>query len=268
MAQSMHYNGVDLSGSAYGLTVLNATPMPSRAEARLHSRDVPNRHGGYAVGGYVEAQDIEAQVMIVGTSTTDLLAKLDALNRALDVQQGAKAFRFDAIPGRQWYGWLRNRITGPMMGPAAFRTTLVFHCPDPIAYSTDVTTQNVTLDASPKAFNVPGTGVLAGSTFALPVWTFRNTSATPVAGFSFANITRGEGMSIAYTMEENEYIRVDTARGVVEFSSLGADWTIINNAITTSPASFPKLTPGGANSCSVTGIPTGTLAVSYRARFY
>lgn len=264
----MTFDSIDLTGSTYGLTVLNTTFFPAGKEQRIHSRDVPNRHGGFATGGFVQAKDIAVDVMVQGTSTADLLAKIDAINIALDPQKGIKPLFLPAFPGRQWNASLKEQADANVRGQAAAAFRLTFHAADPIAYATSATTQNVTLDETPKAFNAPASGNFAGSTFALPVWTVRNTSASPVTAVTISNVTRLESIIVNQTLEQNEYIRVDAARGVVEFSTNGSTWTNINNKIASSPAAFPKLSGGVVNACSVAGVGTGTLAVTYRARYY
>lgn len=264
----MTFDSIDLTGSTYGLTVLNTTFFPAGKEQRIHSRDIPNRHGGFATGGFVEAKDIAVDVLVQGTSTSDLLAKIDAINIAIDPQKGIKPLSIPAFSGRQWNVSVKEQADANVRGASAAAFRITFHAADPIAYATTATTQNITIDANPEEFNAPASSVIAGSTFATPVWTVRNTDATQIDGFVISNTTRSESISVSQVLQQNEYCRVDGARGVVEFSSDGTNWTNINNKIASSPAVFPKLSAGVANACSIGGFVAGTATVVYRARYY
>jgi len=266
MAYAMTFNGTDLGGTTYGLTVLNATPIPVRGEARVHTRDIPGRDGGIAIAGYAESTELEVEAWIEGSSVTDLQSKIDAVNLVCSPRLGPKVITIDEFPGRRWTGVLKNALRGRLMNTGT-RVTLSFFCADPAAEASTATSQSVTVNETPEAFNVPASGNIAGSLDAAPVWTLENTHAGGLTGITLTNTTRGESISISQSVGMNEYLRVDVARGVVEYSTDGLSWTIINNKITSSPAAFPRLSPGVPNACTLTGVTAGTLTVSYRARY-
>lgn len=265
MSTSLNYNGTSLA--SYGLTVLDSTPLPVWPGARLYRKDVPQRHGGVGAGGKTESRRIQVSCIVEGSSISDLQSKLDTIKRLLNPDNGSKAFYLDAMSDRMWYGQLATRIEAQVIGAVAARLLLVFDCADPLAYATSLTTQTVTVSADPHSFNVPASSTVAGSVEALPVWTVRNTDAASATGVAVENTTRSETISVAYTVPTNAYVRIDTARELVEYSADGTTWTPIMSAIITAPLYWPKLTPGVANACKVHGLTAGTLAISYRARY-
>lgn len=267
MALSMTYNGVDLSGTSYGVTVVRG-PIPFAGESELYYANVPGRHGGMSNGtAYYEPRTIEAVLNVRGTSWSNLQTRLDNLAYAMRPELGNVAIIFDERNDRRWVGQFTGDIDPTPIGNGAVQFTARFLCATAIAEAATATTQNVTIDASPDAVTVPAAGTVAGTTHALPVWTFRNTDSTTITTFTVANSTTNETLTVNYSIPQNAYVRIDTARELIEYSTDGTNWTVIMTARSDINKSFPRLAPRVSNSCSITGFVAGTLALTYRARF-
>ncbi len=267
MALSLTYNGVDLSGSSYGVTVVRG-PMQVAGPSQLFYHNTPARHGGFAAGtGFYEPRIIECTLHVLGTSWSNLKTKLDNLSWAMRPELGNVAIVFDQASDRRWVGMFMGDIAEEPIGNGAVQFTARFLVPSGVAESASAITQSVTIDASPKTFNVPATGSVAGTTHALPVWKLRNTHASTISTFTLANTTTSETLTVNYSIPQNAYVKVDTEQELISYSTDDVTYTVIMSARSNTNKTFPRLVPAAANACSVTGFVAGTLSIDYRARY-
>jgi len=267
MALSLTYNGVDLSGSSYGVTVTRG-PVQVAGPSQLFYHNTPARHGGFAAGtGFYEPRIIECTLHVLGTSWSNLKTKLDNLSFAMRPELGNVAIVFDNASDRRWVGMFMGDIAETPIGNGAVQFTARFLVPSGLAESASAITQSVTINENPELFNVPASGSVAGTTHALPVWKFRNTDSTTITTFSIGNITTQEGMTVNYSIPQNAYVKVDTERELILYSADDTDYTVIMSARSDTTKTFPRLVPGSANAIGVEGFVAGTLSIDYRARY-
>lgn len=266
MAYSMHYNGVDLSGSSYGLTVLQG-PVSFVPASRTTLRALGTRHGGYSQGGYLEPRELPVSGYVTGTSASNMKSKLDALKLVMNPANGEKSIRLDHVSDRYWLGRLAGDIEYTNVGPSSCKVEMRFQCADPLAYSTTETTQTVTVDTNPEVATVPAAGVVAGTEYARPVWKVQNTTGGSVSLITIMNSTTGEVCTCTYTVPNNDWVRFDSQRERLQYSPDDVEWFDIMAYLGTDQKLFPRLAPGVANSVSVLGLTSGVLTVVYRARY-
>jgi hypothetical protein len=267
MALSLSYNGVDLSGSSYGVTVVRG-PIQIAGPSVLYGANMPSRHGGWSAGtGFYQPRTIECTLHVLGTSWSNLKTKLDNIAWAMRPELGNVPIIFDEASDRRWVGMFTGNVAETPIGNGAIQFNAQFSVPSGLSEAASATTQSVTIDASPKTFNVPASGSVAGTTHALPVWKFRNTHASTITTFTLANTTTAETITVNYSIPQNAYVKVDTEQELISYSTDDVTYTVIMSARSNTNKTFPRLVPASANACSVTGFTAGTLALTYRARY-
>lgn len=142
MANSLTFGGVDLSGSTYGVTVVEG-PIQALASPRLSKSARVNNHGSVIRGNYIEERTLTVPVVLEGSSHTDMLAKVDAL-RALFRPGVDHSLTLDYWPGRYLNCRLDKSIQGKVYGGRALEMDLEFVAGDPLWYGTTLHTRTIT----------------------------------------------------------------------------------------------------------------------------
>jgi len=257
---------VYLGGPSYGLTI-PIEEIPLLISVLTDTQDVPYGYGGTSWGAHHPSKIIPVPVILQANSWTDNVAKVDALNLLLDKNRLC-ALRFDCLPDRYWL--VRLSRTSPVevheMGDLF---TLEFTAPDPRAYSTTETTQTVAISGN-TTFNVPLSGVLAGTAEPDVLWLLKPTGSGATNPVVLENTTRDETLTWANTLTSAEWLEL-TAYAKTEKARKTADsggsYSAVNSSIQ-SGSRFPKLSAGVANACALNGFAsTGSLVITYRARF-
>jgi len=270
MANSLHFDGVDLSGSTYGVTLMKQrTQYPVMALPKIFSASVAQRHGGFTYGGRGSARVIPVRVAVQGSSFSDLMDKVDALNYLMAPENGEKSIRFDYISGRYWLGRLSNSIQAPPIGSTGFVLDWDFLCSNPNAYSTTQETETITLVSNPQNGYLPLDffSVIEGNVETFPVWKFKNTNASDVTSITLENTTTNQKITVTKTLQQNEYLKIDSQREAIEFSTDDSTYTNVNEYRSNADKTFPTLDPQVSNTITITGITTGTCDCIYRARY-
>ena len=274
MANSLAYNGLDLAGSSYGVTVNRGFGMPYMSQPKFHQQDIPQAFGGVTRGGRGGALVIPVPVIIEGTSFANLLSKIDELNHVMAPEDGDKSIKFDWMTDRYWLGRLQDQIQAPIIGQRSISTTFNFICADPNAYaSTEVATSPATdLETSdPLTVNEPATGTVLGNVEAYPVYLFRNTSGSALTSVTLTNTTRSEAIKVNYALPDDEWLRIDSANELIEESSDNSTFNLIMLRRDDTLKTFPLLSPRVQNVFTVAGFGTssdsGTLIITYRPRY-
>jgi len=157
--------------------------------------------------------------------------------------------------------------------PAWCEFDLTIRCDNALSYAASETSQNVTTATDPITFNVPASGVVAGSADAYPVWTITSTNHPSYSGTSGAitltNNTTGEAIALS-TMDEGDIYRLNAQTKLVEKSTDGAGATY-SNAFDEVGASveIPRLAHGVQNSITLDNLDNqyGVVTIAYRARY-
>lgn len=278
MAHSFSFDGTDLAGSSYGLMVARMPMVWSTAPVL----DVQKPLYGFAAsqGVAFEPRSIALPCWVEGSSHSDLQAKLDAIVMLLDSELGAKDLKLDWIPGRYWRARLSSPIVPEFAGATVARLQLEFWTGEP-GFANAETEQTVEVDADPKSFNVPASGVVAGTHDAYPVW-FIKGGGTPTGVVTLANTTTGESITWQGVILPDQWLAI--ARGwraaspalqswsMFLSTGTGADPTALSYAQAISGFSaggmFPRLKRGVANAMTVSGLGSDAeVQVMYRARY-
>jgi predicted phage tail component-like protein len=251
MSTSMSFGGTDLS--AYGLHVLDTTLHPVMAPPRLRQAVVVGRPGAYDFDSEYEQRAFVVDVVIIGTSVTDLQSKLDSLAAILDVELGEQALAFDIHSGRYWLAKLQAAPDFSYKGFTA-ETQLRFVCPDPFAYSTTETDSDHTVDEDPETvYETPG-----GNYYIEPVWTLTAGSAIGATTVTIANGTTAETFEWTGTIGDGEVLVIDSAQFYVTLEGVASMGDI--------SGAFPRLKGGVKNTLTIEGF-DGNVNITYRARY-
>jgi len=154
MANSINYDTNDLSGSDFGLTLLSL-PFPLWPRPSVDVQVVPYG-GGITQGTYYRPLLLSCNVVVEGTSASNLVTRLDNIWQVFDVDSD-KVLYFDVTNWntRQWYARLNNWSL-LRFGSLGVFLGLEFIAPNPIAESTTLTEEDHTADDDPFVFPVPG----------------------------------------------------------------------------------------------------------------
>lgn len=268
MATAFHFDGTDMSGSTYGC-VLERDAWEILAAPQVYVQSVAQAYGGVGRHGGFGSRNFSLPVVVIGTSRSDLLTKLDSIKTKLNPAQGEKQLKFDTFGDRYWNAILSGPIKQEFLGLVAARLALEFIAPDSRAYSTTTrSSPDFSITTNPQTMTVEsGPTVVAGTADADCVWIIKNTSGGAVTSLTLNNTTKNEGVTWAGTLGNNEWLRITTSTGLVEKSTdSGANWTNVMGNITGSFV-LPTLKAGVANSMTLTGIGTATVTLTYTARY-
>ena len=276
MAYSMSFNGIDMSGSTYGLTVRKAS-YPLSPEAVIPSISIPYHSGQFTSERWSQARQLSIPCVVVGTSASNLLTKLDAIALLLNEKTDKKLI-LDWQSDRYYLARLSS-IEREHVGALAASLTLNFLVPDGHAYAASLTTQTEAPFTTAVAFDVPDSAaLLAGTQYCEPIINVRPDPAVTVSATIIIAVSPC-GFSIQTTADfvggTNSWFRVhsglkkwQTGTGSGAGTVLPTTWT---DAMTYVSGTFPILTPGASNTITITV--TGTTAadnrcvVQYRPRY-
>ena len=273
MANSLAYNGLDLAGSSYGVTVNRGFGMPYMSQPKLHQQDIPQAFGGVTRGGRGGALVIPVPVIIEGTSFANLLVKIDNLNHVMAPEDGDKSIKFDWMTDRYWLGRLQDQIQAPIIGQRSISTTFNFICADPNAYASTEVSEEQAIATNPITIYEPegGSDVVLGNVESYPVYLFRNESGSALTSVTITNVTRSEAIKVNYALPDDEWLRIDSANELIEESSDNSTFNLIMLRRDDTLKTFPLLSPRVQNVFTVAGFGTssdsGTLIITYRPRY-
>lgn len=272
MANSFHFNGVDLSGSTYGLTVLK-TDLPYISNTEVDVTNIPYSYGGVSNQSFLNAEDISFDAQITGTSAANLQTKLDALALLFfQRRQLETTLKFDALSDRYWKVRIVSRIPRSPRGLVDAVLPLNFVAPDPRAFSVSDTSQSESIVTDPDVFPFPAAGNIAGTSQADPIWYIRNQTGGAVTSITLANAATSDTITWTGSLSSGFWLKINTDQRiqlVQESTASGSDPTALsfNDSMTGVTGTFPVFEAGQSNSMTVTGISTGTLRADYTVRF-
>lgn len=272
MANSMHFNSVDLSSATYGVTVEHRD-LPLFPFVNVDETNLPYGFGGMSQGAYTESYPMAVPVTVIGSSAANLKTKLDALALLLYQRMDSlTTLKFDTSSDRYWNVRFKGISDAARKG-VAVQCTLNFAAPDPRAYATSATNQSAGITSNPDTVTVPADGVVAGSAPADPVIYVRNSSGDTVSGVIVNNTTRSETLTFGGSLDDTYWLKIDctpTTQRCYRSTNTGDDPTILTYTEVMGGVSgdFPLLDPGVANSFTVTALSAGTFKIVYRARYF
>lgn len=270
MANSIHFNSVDLSGSSYGFT-LAAGSRPWMPDPRVDVRGPAEGFKGSARFGGFDPLEIALEGYVIGSSRSDFLSKMDALVSVLDPTAGLKTLRLDERSDRYWKAMLvRPLRLLEQKGLAAGRVQLIFEAPDPRAWSTTArTTPDFSITTDPQTMTVEsGPTAVVGTAPAECVWILKNTSGGDVTAFELENTTRSESVAWAGTLANGHWVKIDTELGtMLKSTDSGSTWPTNMLDGVSGAFDLPKLTGGVVNSVDLSGCSAATVVLQYTARY-
>lgn len=260
-------SAIYFGGQSYGLTIVGEE-MDFLLSTQSDVQDVPYGYGGASWGAHHPGKVFNLSCVLKGDNWEDVKAKIDAINLKLDLNRLA-ALRFDMWNDRYWLARMTGR-SKPVICSGGAQFDLEFTAPDPRAYSTTETTQTVSLSSGTNTFSVPASGVLAGTAEPDVVWLAKPTGSGSTNPLVLTNSTRDEALTYAAALSSSEWLRITASarqEKAEKTTDSGANYTA-SNASLQSGSRFPKLNPGVANSCTLTGCAgSGSLVITYRARY-
>ena len=252
MSGSMSFGGTDLS--AYGLRVLNTSLHELMPAPRMRQAKVSGMSGAWDFDSEYEPRRFTVDVMVQGSSLTDLQSKMDSITAILDVLLGEQALIFDIQTDRYWNAKLTAAPSFAYEGFSA-QCQLAFIASKPFAYSTTETESEHTIDATPKTIYEDA----GGTADAEPTWTLVADTTLTDVDIIISNGTTGDELTWSGSLDEGETLIVDAATWHVTKEG-SASMTGLDSG------SFPRLKGGVRNTIEVTGF-SGTLTIAYRARY-
>ena len=263
MSDSLSFDGTNLS--TYGVSLVDS-PIPIFAPPKIQTANIPQSHGVAVRGQYLQPRTISVDVVIEGSSFSDLLSKLDSIRALLSPSKGDKQIIFDHQNTRYYLGRLENDIEVPVLGAKAIVATLRFFCADPLGYKT-TETELVYTDGGAWDGSITYTGSIATP---IVIVGDRDT-ADAVLALSVENETTSESIQANYALGEGNQIKFDGDRELIEVSEDGTTWTQVMKFIDSTNRTFPML-QGGSNQLTFSGFTdTGgseySWTVTYRERY-
>lgn len=270
MAHSISWDGTDLAGSSYGLTVVSGG-FPVVAPQRLDVQEIPYAPD-IAQGKHSGARAFSVDVMIVGTSTANLEAILDNLAALFDVERDTtkeKSLEFDDyFNGRYWMVRYQGGLEdADFEGDRTCTATLNFIAPDPFGHNTtERTSPDFTLTGTSHVIAVESGGAPGGTAIIRPVWILKDPTATGASTLVLNNTTTLESITWPNNLADNEWLEIDSqAQHIRKSVDSGANWTDSMGGVF---GTFPTLDPDRQNSVTISGMTDGmTLTLTYRKRY-
>jgi hypothetical protein len=258
--QSLSFNSTDLGGSSYGAILeRHARPVAPRV---IETTVIPGADGAITYGGYLGAQGVDLPLVVEGTSRSDLHDKLDAIALALHTDE-AKSLAPDYLGGRYWLAQLASLGPIEYFGMTAARIMARFNVADARLYAASETSQTLTVATDPDSFSVPASGDVAGTAVADPEWEL--TLSAGASSIEIENTTRGESLTYGASLTSGDKLKIVSAPTSMRvYVDVGSGYAESMGDVSGVP---PRLTPGVSNSVTVTGLSSGSLDVTYRARY-
>lgn len=262
MADSMHWNGVDLD------VTVGRFAVPFSAPVRDNGVDLTGRDGGFAARTLFSKSQLVIPIVVQGvavqepaqTARENFLSRLETLKKALNTRATGELY-LDALDDRQWLCRYAGASEIQWAGPNAGIIELRFIADDPFAYSRTLTTAEVSVNSTQKSFTLtPG-----GSAEVRPVFVIE-AGASSAALVVLENEQRGERLSWGNALASGKDLRIDCARQIVEISDAGQDDWVSSMLLV--DGVFPSLSPGVANDMVLYGVGSGaTLTATWRDRY-
>jgi predicted phage tail component-like protein len=252
VSSSFSFGGVDFA--TYGVYIQQGKDISVMPPTRENILEIAGKHGVYDFGSHYNARYIEIPCVVVGTSRTDLLSKLDLVKTQLDVLEGDRQLVFDDQSDRYY----NAKYDGDMMATISICTcelSIPMICVDPFAYSKTETVSEKTISSTPDTVTEKPGGMVEIK----PVWRVIPGSNLSGATITINNATLDQSLSWTGDLLQTDYLEIDSE-----------NWTVKKNTTismgTVNSGLFPTLKAGSVNSIKTDGF-TGTLRITYRNKY-
>lgn len=221
----------------------------------------------YLASYKMSPRTVSLSVIVEGTTHANLLSNLASLATIILNMNSDLYLTIDGHrAGNAYLGRFHVGGPAPPISGLAVGFDLEFICSDPFLINTTEEEQ----EEDTAAWDIPSSGVIGGGgEVILPTWVLKNDTGSEIEEFSFANTTRNETLAITTPLPDDSWLRITPGQSVwCEISDDdGSTWT---NAMSYlgSNHTAPLLTPGVANSFTVTDGSGISVNVAYRELSY
>jgi len=253
---SFSYDGIDLGGVTYGVTLTRAT-LPLLTDPRVDVQTLAGEDGAVSQGTTFGAMQVSLDCIVEGFGRDDLDVKLRNIRDLfVTCQSGEKRLELDHWPGRYWDVRLVSGID-PEMKLNYARFSLDFVAPKPWATGT-AEHSGLSGISNDTEFAVVNAGDIATNC----EWIIKNTGVE-TGEVSVYNATRGELVVMTVGVADGSWLRLRSAGYSVQLSvNEGANWSSVNGVT----GRVPRLAPG-QNLLTVYGLTVGTIEWSFYERY-
>lgn len=275
MANSITYDGTDMSGANYGVINVRAARM-AMADPKLDLQIFGTADGGESQAASLKPKRWSDSWKVVGDDRDDLRQKLDNINTLLDARLGARTLKYDQdvnfTPAT--LDRLHRAVTNGPLIQSHMGNTVTFALnwlnPKGIELALSATSETPTIDETPESFFVPVAAdeVVEGNNNVAPVFTIENTSGGDVTAVTLVNDSRSETLRWTGVFADAEFMKIDCVREHIETSVIGDFTDKVNRmgGLTTGDP-FLKLTAQLRNALTLTGFSAANLTVDFTAEF-
>jgi hypothetical protein len=266
----------DLSGAAYGLTVVGTPKLPFFAKTKGRRQSIAQSNTDIIGADYFDSATLTLTCKVSATSWATLCAKIDNIKAVLDPRLGHCIILIDGIIDRCWSGFLLDGVDWGWVAAHANQFDLTFTLTSPMAYGLNAPDdQTVTVSSSPTSFKVPAdsvptplaTDIVPGTEAAYPEWIIK---VTPGASqLILASTTTGETITLS-SISAGDWVKLDRAtQHITRSSDSGTTWVSAMSKVpaqATTP-NIPRLAPGVQNELTLTGLSSGEIVIAYTPRY-
>lgn len=272
MANSLTWNDVDLA--TYGVTVQDYTvpvmpdiPFSTLAAIQGDPEFTSTKH---------TVRTITLNLAVLGPTEADSYTNLEYVTREMNPVLTDRVFSLDAIPNRRYVGRVSSMSRPEVKGRWGWVFDVVIQCM-PDAQGIDEVNASASIATDPDTLTVSG---VAGTQSRIPCEFYvRNETGGDLTSttITVSNDTTSETISWTGTLEDDRWLKFGTINSLGRFEatieksdSTGSDpeaeaYTGVESGYDS--GDWPRLKGGTDNSITVTGVSTGTLETTYRARY-
>ena len=251
MAGGFSFGGT--TAASLGLTLLES-PIPALATLREREASIEGKHGEYDFGTEFGRRELRLQCLLVGTSASDLWAKMDTLAKTLDPRQAYQQLIFDFMASRYYLARVSAIPELQKFSPRKGHMELSFKVKDAFAYGTSLVQSSHTITVDPQSVSES----VGGNAPAEPEYQLTCGSAISGGTVVVNNATSDLSLSWGGTLAAGDVLAIKLANWVCERNG-----TVVMANVS---GQFPALRGGTANSITVSGF-RGTAVIEYRSRW-
>jgi len=254
MAHCFSFDGISVAN--YGCHLLDSFSMPFFSPIDARDITIEGKHGAYALQSYYKPLQIELPCVVLGSSRSDLLNKLQSLKMLFDVIKDEKQLIFDDLSDRYYLAKTISVPSADLLGLSQALISISLACAIPFACAVAESSQDESMPANGiiKTFPV----VAEGTVFAVPVWTMTADQDAGSVTVRLKNITTNEEIQWTGTISNGDVLEIDSGHWVVKLNGTGSMATV--------SGLFPHLQANTSNAVEVKAF-HGSLNIKYRNRY-
>lgn len=243
--------------------IVNSVNPQLSAPYQVDYQEIAYKNGGIALGKFKNSRTIDVICTIYGSSSENLIENVDALNNILNVDE-PKKLRFEKRwSNRYWNAIPNGSVLINEIRNLALQFEISFLAPDPFAYELTKTENEYNVTDDPSSFTVTSPSGTEYIDLGCQVIT---TAPEDVDHLIIKNDQTNTEIEYNGTLKENEMLRIDPERSIVEKSTDGGS-TWINAMDDVETINWLTLKPGVDNIFTVAGGNELTINTNYRGKY-